>query len=128
MLYFCLDKSEGLKNQQAPYATSTSKVQLPTPHPPPRLGQLNHMSYQYLYNISIHCNTGQITTVKPLLTDTSVYNLDTSLDIVLAPVVQRLDRAIHRINHYPAEKYWETNCTIHWTEIYPPDRCYPPFE
>ena len=54
-------------------ATSTSKVQLSTPHPPPP-GHLNHMSYQYLYNIS-----GQITTVKPLLTDTSVYNLDTSL-------------------------------------------------
>ena len=23
----------------------------------------------------------------------------------LAPVVQRLDSAIHRINHYPADKY-----------------------
>ena len=73
MLYFCLDKSEGLKNQAA-YATSTSKVQLSTPHPPPAPGHLNHMTYQYLYNIS-----GQITTVKPLLTDTSVYHLDTSL-------------------------------------------------
>ena len=72
MLYFCLDKSEGLKNQAA-YATSTSKEQLSTPYPPPP-GHLNHMSYQYLYNIS-----GQITTVKPLLTDTSVYHLDTSL-------------------------------------------------
>ena len=25
--------------------------------------------------------------------------------IVLAPVVQTLDSAIHRINHYPADKY-----------------------
>ena len=74
MLYFCLDKSEGLKNQAA-YATSTSKEQLSTPHPPPSApGHLNHMSYQYLYNIS-----GQITTGQPLLTDTSVYNLDTTL-------------------------------------------------
>ena len=24
----------------------------------------------------------------------------------LAPVVQTLDRAIHRINHYPADKYY----------------------
>ena len=70
MLYFCLDKSEGLKNQAAS-ATSTSKVQLSTPQPPPSApGHLNHMSYQYLYNIS-----GQITTVQPLLTDTSVFSL-----------------------------------------------------
>ena len=46
------------------------------------------------------------------------------MDIVLAPVVQTLYRAIQRINHYPAEKYWETNCTIHWIENYPPDKCY----
>ena len=26
--------------------------------------------------------------------------------IVLAPVVQTLDNAIHRINHYPADKYY----------------------
>ena len=25
----------------------------------------------------------------------------------LAPVVQRVDNAIHRINHYPADKCWE---------------------
>ena len=30
-----------------------------------------------------------------------------------APVVQTLDSAIHRINNK------ETNCTIHWIEIYP---------
>ena len=24
-----------------------------------------------------------------------------------APVVQRLDNAIHRINRYPADKYWQ---------------------
>ena len=27
--------------------------------------------------------------------------------MVLAPVVQRVDNAIHRINHYPADKCWE---------------------
>ena len=27
--------------------------------------------------------------------------------IHLAPVVQRVDSAIHRINHYPADKCWE---------------------
>ena len=26
--------------------------------------------------------------------------------ILLAPVVQTLDSAIHRINHYPADKYY----------------------
>ena len=26
--------------------------------------------------------------------------------VVLAPVVQTLDSAIHRINHYPADKYY----------------------
>ena len=39
--------------------------------------------------------------------------------IAQAPVVQTLDSAIHRINHYPADG--ETNCTIHWIEIYPVD-------
>ena len=53
------------------YVNIQSAAVYPSPSPP---GHLNHMSYQYLYNIS-----GQITTVKPLLTDTSVYNLDTSL-------------------------------------------------
>ena len=46
------------------------------------------------------------------------------MDIVLAPVVQTLDRAIQRINHYSAEKYWDTNRAIHWIEIEPLDRCY----
>ena len=37
--------------------------------------------------------------------------------IYLAPVVQTLDSAIHRINHYPADK-----CEVnHWIEIYPVD-------
>ena len=34
-----------------------------------------------------------------------------------AQVVQKLDSAIHWINHYPADKY----CTVHWIEIYPVD-------
>ena len=40
-----------------------------------------------------------------------------------APVVYKLDSAIHRINHYPAlDKYWGGgNCTIQWIEIYPVD-------
>ena len=39
-----------------------------------------------------------------------------------APVVQTLDSAIHRINHYPADKnIRETNCAIQWLEIYPVD-------
>ena len=28
-------------------------------------------------------------------------------NILLAPVVQKLDRAIHRINRYPVDKYYE---------------------
>ena len=40
-----------------------------------------------------------------------------------APVVQKMDSAIHRINHYPVDKYGirKTNCTIQWIEIYPTD-------
>ena len=39
------------------------------------------------------------------------------------PVVQALDNAIHRINHYPApDKHYEENCAIHRIEIiYPVD-------
>ena len=40
-----------------------------------------------------------------------------------APVVQRLDKAIHRINRYPLDKYWQNKLhAIHWIEIYPVDR------
>ena len=38
-----------------------------------------------------------------------------------APVVQKLDSAILRINHYPEISIKETNCFIHWIEIYPVD-------
>ena len=38
----------------------------------------------------------------------------------LAPVVQTLDSAIHRIDHYPAI-IRETNCAIHWIDFYPVD-------
>ena len=47
---------------------------------------------------------------------------------VLAPVVQTLDSAIHRINHYPADKYYGNQLR------YPPDsdlsggQRYPTFE
>ena len=30
-----------------------------------------------------------------------------------------MDSAIHRINCYPADKYHENQCVIHWREIYP---------
>ena len=46
----------------------------------------------------------------------------------LAPVVQKLDSAINRINHYPMDKYWVNQLR------YPMDRDlsgglrYPPFE
>ena len=35
--------------------------------------------------------------------------------IAQAPVVQRVDNAIHRINHYPVDKCWENKLD------YPPD-------
>ena len=37
---------------------------------------------------------------------------------VLAPVVQKLYSAIHGINRYPEDKYYENNCTIHWIVIF----------
>ena len=42
----------------------------------------------------------------------------------LAPIVQTLDSAIHRINHYVVDKYLfmrKTNCIIHCIGIYPVD-------
>ena len=39
-----------------------------------------------------------------------------------APVVQTLDSAIHRINHYPADKYYGNQYyAIRWIVIYPVD-------
>ena len=35
----------------------------------------------------------------------------------LAPAGQKMDSAIHRINHYPADTYKGTNYTIRWIEI-----------
>ena len=44
-----------------------------------------------------------------------------SFIVCLAPVVQRLDNAIHWINHYPVDKVNKTNYAIHWIVIYPVD-------
>ena len=41
--------------------------------------------------------------------------------MVLGPVVQTLDSSIHRINHYPADKYLGNQLRFHWIEIYPAD-------
>ena len=38
-----------------------------------------------------------------------------------APVVQRLDNAIRRINHYPVINVNKTNHAIRWIVIYPVD-------
>ena len=38
-----------------------------------------------------------------------------------APVVQKVDSAIHRINQYPADKRVRNNCVICWIVIYPSD-------
>ena len=48
----------------------------------------------------------------------------------LAPAVQKLDRAIHRINLIQWISIRGTNCTmIHWIEIYTVDNeRYPPFD
>ena len=46
----------------------------------------------------------------------------------LARVVQKMDSAIHQINHYAADGIWETNCAIHRIEIYPVDKVIQLFE
>ena len=40
--------------------------------------------------------------------------------VYLAPVVQKQDSAIHRINHYPVNKVLRKtiNCTVQWKETY----------
>ena len=52
--------------------------------------------------------------------------------LVLAPVVQMLDSAIHQINHFPVDTYVttirETDCIIYWLEIYPLNNIIPAFE
>ena len=35
------------------------------------------------------------------------HRVETQQNIELAPVVQKLDNTIHRINHYPADKWWQ---------------------
>ena len=44
-----------------------------------------------------------------------------SLKSHLAPVVQRLDNNVHRINHYPADSVFVLSILIHWIVIYPLD-------
>ena len=39
-----------------------------------------------------------------------------------ALVVQTLGSAVHRMNHYPVDKYWETNCV----DFYPVDSAIQP--
>ena len=38
-----------------------------------------------------------------------------------APVVQKLDSAIHWINQYPTDKCYGNHCAIQWIVIYPLD-------
>ena len=39
-----------------------------------------------------------------------------------APVVQKMDSTIHRINQHPVDKYRKINCAIQWMETYPMDK------
>ena len=55
-------------------------------------------------------------------------NINTLLFIHQAPVVQKLDNAIHRINRYPEDRYYENQLRYPWIVIYPLDSDYPPFE
>ena len=43
--------------------------------------------------------------------------------MAVVPVVQKLDSANHRINHYQADRciIEETNYIIHWIDIFPVD-------
>ena len=47
----------------------------------------------------------------------------------LAPVVQRLDNAIHQVNRYPVQVLTKQCTAVRWIAIYRLDRViYPPFE
>ena len=48
--------------------------------------------------------------------------------ILQAPVVQTLDSAIHRINHYPADKYQENRLHYPLDRDLSPGQRYPTFE
>ena len=46
----------------------------------------------------------------------------------LAPVVQKLDSAIHRITRYPAGKYYENQLRYPLNSDLSSEECYPPLE
>ena len=41
-----------------------------------------------------------------------LYHVQRFVCVNLARVVQTLDNAIHRINHYPADKYYGNHCCV----------------
>ena len=51
----------------------------------------------------------------------------TVLQKALAPVVRKVDNAIHRINHYPVDSVvFVSSILIRWTAIYPVDNVIQP--
>ena len=50
--------------------------------------------------------TKKLNVNQPLCTQLFCQYMHVNAAIPLAPVVQPLDSAIHRINHYPADKYY----------------------
>ena len=55
------------------------------------------------YSLEGHADTKGTCHCVHIILASVVQTLDSA--ILLAPVVQRLDSSIHRINHYPVDKY-----------------------
>ena len=50
-----------------------------------------------------------------------IYYCDRGMSLAMGPIVQRWDKVIHWINHYPWDKCYKMNKAICWIGIYPED-------
>ena len=58
----------------------------------------------------IYCeHSERVAHKNPVILPELILSMRVSSGVIirLAPVVQRLDNAIHRINRYPVDKYWQ---------------------
>ena len=65
--------------------------------------------------------------------ETSAFSISSNTLVILsffrlAPVIQKLDSSIHRINRYPAGKYYENQLRYPLDSDLSSEKCYPPFE
>ena len=65
---------------------------------------LNVLVILHFVRSRFRCSCFRATLLTVLRTVYPIDRISSGLSSVLVPVVQRLDNAIHRINHYPVDK------------------------